>query len=84
MRTGRSHGQRRRRRLPAGRGARPRTSLLDDLPAFATWEALSPRGSGYRADFTGASLADVEQFMAAHGDHGTAVAGGRLVDRPGA
>ncbi|MER5373061.1 hypothetical protein [Streptomyces sp. NPDC002553] len=53
-------------------------TLLEDVDASARWIARALKSSGYRADFSPASLRDVEQFMIDHSGAGTAVEGGLL------
>ncbi|MEU6343555.1 hypothetical protein ABZ883_21745 [Streptomyces sp. NPDC046977] len=65
-------------------GTGPDTPLLVDLPVQAAWVARALRGDGYRADFTPASLIEVERFMTANSDRGSAVAGSPLAERLGA
>ncbi|MFH8452732.1 hypothetical protein ACH4CD_26245 [Streptomyces fungicidicus] len=57
--------------------------LLDDVRTSATRIARALERSGYRADFTPASLRDLERFMAEHSDRGVAVAGGLLATDQG-
>lgn len=54
--------------------------LLDDLGIGATWMAAALSSSGYRADFTPASLWEIERFLDEQTLHGRPRPGGLLAD----
>ncbi|MBC9716018.1 hypothetical protein H9Y04_26095 [Streptomyces sp. TRM66268-LWL] len=58
--------------------------LLEDVHTSAHWIAAALGSSGYRADFSPASLRKVERFMTEHSDSGAGVPGGLLASGLGA
>lgn len=58
-------------------------SLLDDISAGAEWVAEALRSSGYRADFSPASLWEVERFFEEHTRSGEPRRGGLLAEDTG-
>ncbi|MFF1303723.1 hypothetical protein [Streptomyces sp. NPDC058307] len=59
------------------------TALLQDIVSSSEWMANALRNSGYRADFSPDSLAEIDRFMDDHSSGGGARAGGLLADGPG-
>lgn len=53
-------------------------SLLDDVPAMAAWMAGTLTHSGYVADFSPGSLAEVDRFFDEHAPGGRPTNGGLL------
>jgi hypothetical protein len=57
--------------------------LQDDIPAAAQWMSAALRSSGYNADFSPMSIAEVERFFAEQTKDGTAVPGSLLSEHVG-
>jgi hypothetical protein len=58
-------------------------SLIEDAQAGADWVAAALTASGYRADFSAASLGEVDRFFDKHARAGKPVPGGLLSDQTG-
>ena len=59
-------------------------TIIDDVADAAEWIATAMTYSGYRADFTAASLWEVERFFDEHTSDGQALPGGLLSEDLGA
>ena len=58
-------------------------SLLEDLRVGADWISLALRSSGYLADFSPESLAEVDRFFDEHSREGHPAPGGLLAEDTG-
>jgi hypothetical protein len=58
-------------------------SITDDVDAAAKWIATALNSSGYKADFSPASLWEIDRFFEEHGQNGQAVPGGLLSEQLG-
>lgn len=58
-------------------------ALIADTRVAAEWISRALSKSGYRADFSVESLAEIERFFAEHSNDGRPVPGGRLVEKTG-
>jgi hypothetical protein len=58
-------------------------ALIADAHRAAEWIAKALNQSGYRADFSAESLAEIERFFVEHSKDGRPIPGGRLSDRTG-
>ena len=58
-------------------------ALISDVKLAAKWIALALKQSGYNADFSVESLAEIERFFNEHSRDGRPLPGGRLADRTG-
>jgi hypothetical protein len=54
------------------------SKLADDIPVAADWIARALTSSGYKADFSPASITEIERFFQTHVKEGKAVPGGLL------
>ena len=60
-----------------------RATIVEDAKASAEWIASALSSSGYRADFTLASLSEIDRFFDEHSRDGQPVAGGLLSESTG-
>jgi len=59
-------------------GGGKRRSLAEDIPVGADWISEALQSSGYKADFSPESIAEVERFFGEHTDDGAPKPGGLL------
>jgi len=57
--------------------------IIDDIDAAANWIATALSSSGYKADFSLASLWEIDRFFDEHSQNGQAVPGGLLSESLG-
>ena len=57
--------------------------IIDDVDAAAKWVATALTSSGYKADFSPASLWEIDRFFEEHSQNGQAVPGGLLSEQLG-
>jgi hypothetical protein len=57
--------------------------ITDDVDAAAKWVATALASSGYKADFSAASLWEIDRFFDEHSLNGQAVPGGLLSEQLG-
>lgn len=57
--------------------------ITDDVDAAAKWIATALTSSGYKADFSPASLWEIDRFFEEHSQNGEAVPGGLLSEQLG-
>lgn len=60
------------------RAVAKRSKLTDDILIAADWIAQALNSSGYKADFTPASIGEIERFLETQTENGKATAGGLL------